>query len=206
MAKSRCGRVLDSDQRQALVAAMLEDMLAAATAAEAIGAVVVVTPDLDLARQARKRGALAVIQQGPPGLNPAFTAGMSAARQSRGDGPLLLLPGDLPLITPRDLNEVGRAIRSGHMVLARTAADGGTGAIGLAAGARLRPRFGPDSFWRHLEAIRIAGRLVSLIASGPLTLDIDRPEDLRNLAESGVGHSAALVRGLQARPSVRLDA
>ncbi|MDQ0466916.1 2-phospho-L-lactate guanylyltransferase [Caulobacter ginsengisoli] len=188
LAKSRCAGVLSRRDRQALVAAMLEDMLEAATA---VGAVTVITPTLELADLAAHHGARTLLEHQPFGLNAAFAAGR---RAQASDTPVLLLPGDLPLIGSEDLEQAVQAIHGGAVVLAPSRADDGTGAIGLPAGVELPLMFGPDSFRRHLAAARAADRPLHIIESGPLGLDIDRPEDLERLLQAGATRSAAVLR------------
>jgi 2-phospho-L-lactate guanylyltransferase len=196
-AKSRCAPALDAADRQALVAAMLEDMLRAAAGAMGLGPIIVVTPTLELADLARGRGAVTLVEEQPFGLNAAFTAGLRHAR-AEADVPVLLLPGDLPLVKPAELEMAGRAVASGALVLAASLADGGTGAIGLPSGAETPLMFGPNSFRRHLAAAQALGLPLQRIEGGALGLDIDRPEDLGHILLAPATHSAAVLRQTQA--------
>lgn len=195
-AKSRCAAALTSGERQALVAAMLEDMLAAAMAASGGFAVTVITPTPALAVLAEARRARVIFEPCALGLNTAFATATEAAWTR--DRPLLLLPGDLPLIGPADLEMAIGAARDGAVVLARSRADGGTGAIALPAGARIPFQFGPDSFRRHRAAARAMGHAPHVIASGPLGYDIDRPGDLHRVLLAPATHSAGVLRRVRA--------
>lgn len=195
-AKSRCAAALTSGERQALVAAMLEDMLAATMTARGVQAVTVITPTPDLAVQAEALGARVIFEPCASGLNTAFATAAGAA-WIRGR-PLLLLPGDLPLIGPADLEMVIGAAQAGSVVLARSAADGGTGAIALPAGTRIPFQFGPDSFRRHRASANAMGHDLHIIASGPLGHDIDRPGDLDRVLLAPATHSAAVLRRVRA--------
>ncbi|HYE45267.1 MAG TPA: 2-phospho-L-lactate guanylyltransferase [Caulobacter sp.] len=196
-AKSRCAPVLGPASRQALVAAMLEDMLKAAAATVGLGPVFVATPTAELAERAERRGALALVEEPPFGLNAAFAAGLRRARTET-DGPVLLLPGDLPLVGPAELEMAARAVSGGSLLLAPSLADGGTGAVGLPAGTQIPLMFGFDSFRRHLAAARALATPLQLIEGGALGLDIDRPEDLGQILLSPATHSAAVLRAAQA--------
>ena len=195
-AKSRCAAALTGGERQALVAAMLRDMLVAAMAARGVQAVTVITPTPDLAVLAEALGARVIFEPRANGLNTAFSTAAEAA-WTRGR-PLLLLPGDLPLIGSSDLEMAMEAARGGSVVLARSAADGGTGAIALPAGARIPFQFGPDSFRRHRAAAHAMGHTPRIIASGPLGYDIDRPGDLDRVLLAPATHSAAVLRRVRA--------
>lgn len=195
-AKSRCAAALTSGERQALVAAMLEDMLAAAMATHGVHAVTVITPTPELARLAEARGARVIFEPCALGLNTAFQSAVEAA-STRGR-PILLLPGDLPLVGPPDLESAIEAARDGSVALAPSRADGGTGAITLPPGVRIPFQFGPDSFRRHRAAAHATGHALHIIDSGPLGYDIDRPGDLDRVRLAPATHSAAVLRRIRA--------
>jgi 2-phospho-L-lactate guanylyltransferase len=195
-AKSRCAPALGANDRQALVAAMLEDMLQAAAGTAGLGPVIVVTPTRDLAEIAQRRGAIALVEAPPFGLNAAFAAGLRLARAET-DGPVLLLPGDLPLVKPAELEMAGRAVAGGALLLAASLFDDGTGAVGLPTGTEMPLTFGPDSFRRHLGAARALGLPLQLVEGGALGLDIDRPDDLGHLLLAPATRSAAVLRQAQ---------
>ena len=94
-AKSRLGAVLDAEERRDLVVGMLQRTVAAALAAPGVIEVIVVSPDPEALLVAQAAGARPLLQQSR-GLNPAFQEARSAAGGDR----LLLLPADLPTITP----------------------------------------------------------------------------------------------------------
>ena len=198
LAKSRCASVLSALDRQALVTAMLDDMLSAATAVADIVDITVVTPTPALADLAVSRGAFAIREAQPLGVNAAFARGGAAARARVSGGSLLILPGDLPLIRPRDLEGLIVATRSGAVALAPSRLDGGTGAIGLPAGVDLPFLFGPDSYRRHWMAVRSLGHTLQVIDPGPLGLDIDHPRDLAQIAYARHSRSAAVLRSILA--------
>jgi 2-phospho-L-lactate guanylyltransferase len=195
-AKSRCAAALTSGERRALVAAMLEDMLAAAMATHGVHAVTVITPTPALATLAKRRGARVLFELQAGGLNAAFDAAVETTGTA--GRTLLLLPGDLPLVRSGDLEPAIAAARQGAVVLAPSRADGGTGAIALPPGVRIPFQFGPDSFRRHGASTRAMGRAPHIIASGPLGYDIDRPEDLERVLLAPATHSAAVLRRIRA--------
>lgn len=181
-AKSRCADALDGPGRAALTAAMLEDMLNAIARCQAVTQTWVVTPTAELADLAVRRGARPIAQNGESGLNGAFAQAIAEVSERAPYDPVMLLPGDLPLLEPDDLAAAVLLVRTHAVVLAPTR-DGGTGLLGLRAGAPFEPAFGDDSFARH--AAQAAGRhlAVGVLAAGSLSRDIDRPEDFTDVVE-----------------------
>ena len=201
-AKSRCAEVLSGPDRAGLVAAMLEDMLAGVARCEAISQTWVVTPTLGLAELATRMGALTIRQSHPAGLNPAFRQAIAEVTEQAPYDPILLLPGDLPQLAPEDLAAAALLTRT-HAVVLASALDGGTGLMGLRAGAGLPPAFGPDSFRRHAAEAARRRLSVALIAADSLSRDIDRPADLADLLAAGSdGRTAAFLRG-RLQPRIR---
>ena len=201
-AKSRCAEALSGPERAELVAAMLEDMLAAVARCQAVSQAWVVTPTPALAELATRMGARAVRQSRPAGLNPAFRQAIAEVSEHAPYAPILLLPGDLPQLAPDDLAAAALLTQT-HAVVLASALDGGTGLLGLRAGAGLPPAFGPDSFRRHAAGAAQRGLSLALIAANSLSRDIDRPADLADLLAAGSdSRTAAFLRG-RLQPRIR---
>jgi 2-phospho-L-lactate guanylyltransferase len=188
-AKSRLGGQLDAEERQDLVADLLDRTLRAAGAVDAIEAVVVVSPDPAVLRAASAAGATPVGQSGS-GLNEGLR---TAGRWATADGAtaLLLMPGDLPAISPETIGaiveaaaasaEPGRAL----VALVSDRHGRGTNVLLVSPPDAIPFAFGPDSHAAHLAAARAAGAVVVEIGS-PLALDLDLPEDLILAEELGL--------------------
>lgn len=191
-AKSRCAKVLAPAVRERLVEAMLRDMLDVALKAPGVRAVHVVTPTASLARVAHERGARAILEEDPIDLNGAFELGRAriAAKSA-----LVLLPGDLPALDPRELANVIAAWRPGGIVLVAARGDGGTGALVLGADSAMPTCFGINSFTRHQAAAAAAGLPLKILEAPGLAFDVDRPSDLE-IAKGLSGRTAALLRSL----------
>src|ERR1051326_577657 len=102
-AKSRLAGVLDPDQRRRLAMAMLADVLRVCTAPAApFRGTVAVVDDAAAMRLAERHGALAVLDGGGD-MNRAAIIGVHAAERL-GATTVLVLPGDIPLVSPADLN------------------------------------------------------------------------------------------------------
>ena len=181
-AKSRLADVLDAPNRAALTAAMLEAMLWSLRAWSDAPRVCVVTPCAELAELGPRYGAHITLQHANDGLNAAFDQARAEIAAERGDSLIALLPGDLPLLAPGELQQLFDLAAAHDVALAPASSDGGTGAIVLRAGTDFPSLFGPNSFARHEAAAKARNLSRAALGLASLGLDIDRPPDLIALA------------------------
>jgi len=177
-AKSRLGGTLDAEERRDLVGGLLDRTLAAALATPTISETLVVSPDDEVLAIASASGAR-VIRQVSRGLNQGLEEARKVALRD-GAGALLVLPGDLPDISPAAIEEVLAALDASPPPLVAIVPDRhgrGTNALLLAPPDVIGFAFGGDSRAAHRHAAEaVCTRVVEL--GGPLTLDLDTPEDL----------------------------
>jgi 2-phospho-L-lactate guanylyltransferase len=188
-AKSRLAEVLDPHARSALALAMLRDVVDATGRAGLAGTIAV------LDRPAPIVGRVRVVADPEGGLDRAVEAGVLAA-VAAGAELVLVLPGDIPLVTARDLQELLRLARSAtHTVVVATDRHGtGTNALALRPPGVVAPSFGPGSAERHLAAAVAAGAVAQRVELAGISLDIDTPADLAELARrSPHGATAAAL-------------
>jgi 2-phospho-L-lactate guanylyltransferase len=177
-AKERLAPLLPPELRQALAAAMLEDVLSAIVAAPGIAGVVVVTVDERAQRLARHYRARVVEDGARDGHTGAVTA---AARLLAAEGctGMLTLPGDIPLVTADEIARVLAAHRPGpSFTIVPSHDEGGSNAILMSPPDAVPLRFGADSFFPHLRAAEAAGIRPTVLRLPGIGLDIDNPEDL----------------------------
>jgi 2-phospho-L-lactate guanylyltransferase len=177
-AKSRLGAVLDAEERHDLALRLAESTIRAAVETPEIDETLVVTPD-DAVRELALRAGARPIRQRSRGLNDGLREARDEA-MAAGAEAILVLPIDIPRVSPESLTSLVRqAMRAPAPVVALVPDRHGRGTNALV----LRPPdvidfcFGGDSREAHLAAARTAGAAVEVI-DGPLTLDIDTPEDL----------------------------
>jgi 2-phospho-L-lactate/phosphoenolpyruvate guanylyltransferase len=177
-AKSRLGGVLDAEERHDLAARMAERTIRAAVRTAGVAETFVITPDDEVRAIALDAGARPLRQRGQ-GLN----AGLREAREeavAAGADAVLVLPVDLPLVTPRAIAEVLGPLRRHEPPLVVIVADRhgrGTNALLVAPPDAIEFAFGGDSRHAHAAGARAAGaRVVEL--DGPLAIDLDTPDDL----------------------------
>lgn len=193
--KSRCAGALTGVERNALVSAMLLDMVDALTGSRIVDQVHVVTPTEALADAARSRGARIVLEEAARGMNVAFETARDRIRCDTPSAVLVVLPGDLPLIRSCEVEAAIARLEPDAVVLVPAESDGGTAAVILHADGPFTFQFGEDSFRRHRKAAETAGLKAILVRATSLGLDIDHPEDLDEvLRRTDSGRTATVLR------------
>lgn len=189
-AKSRLSPVLALEERQQLVLAMLQDVLATLRAVPELASVSVVTADARVAAAALRAGAV-VRAESAAGLNGALTNAAAEANRN-GASAVLLLFADLPLATPAEIRALLRHRQHADVVLG-AARDGGTNAMLVPVPLPMPLLFGAHSLQRHQHAARERGLCVATVQSAGLEHDIDQPEDVARLAGSGATTAAGCL-------------
>jgi 2-phospho-L-lactate guanylyltransferase len=193
-AKSRCADRLSGADRAELTARMLEDMLRALGQTRGVSRIWVVTPTQDLADLAARHGAAVLRQHEPANLNGGFRLALEVIDRDDAHASLLLLPGDLPLLKPREVEAAIGLLTTHEAVLARST-DGGTGALLFRAKARLAPDFGGASFERHFAQAAKAGYSTAVAQAPSLSRDLDGSEDFAHVLDQAPGsRTAAFLR------------
>jgi 2-phospho-L-lactate guanylyltransferase len=176
-AKSRLGAVLDAEERRDLAFGLAERTIRAAVLTPGIDETLVVTPDDEIRDLATRAGARP-LRQRSRGLNDGLREARDEAIAA-GATAVLVLPIDIPAVAPDLLAPLVDIAAAGDR-LVRIVPDRhgrGTNALLLAPPDVIDFCFGGDSRDAHVEAARAAEARVELL-DGPLTLDVDTPEDL----------------------------
>jgi 2-phospho-L-lactate guanylyltransferase len=199
-AKQRLEAALRPGPRRALAEAMFSDVLTALRRAGAVDDILVVTSDHGAQQIAGGRGAL-VVDDSEPGHNPAAQIGIQYALE-HGYERVLLVPGDCPVLDPRELDTlIARPAPPPSALIVPDRHGTGTNALLLTPPDSLVPAFGPGSRERHVANAEAAGTASEVIEVASLELDIDTPEDL-DVLQSTLGDlhgGAAHTRGMLAQ-------
>jgi 2-phospho-L-lactate guanylyltransferase len=185
--KSRLGHALDPEERADLILGMLRRELSVISDWGGSEAVHVVTPDATLVPIVRFDGARAILQT-DDGLNEGLALAQRRVVDA-GATAVLVLPGDLPLVSSealeriRDAADAAIAAGSGRPIVVLVPADarGGTNGLLLSPPDVIAPCFGPSSLERHMRAAAAADASVQVVVEPTLAFDLDTPEDLRRL-------------------------
>ena len=182
-AKQRLSGLLNSNERKLLFQAMVEDVLTAVEACTYIDNIVVVTNDQAVAELARGFGAEIRPEPEPPGLIEAVT---ETGKQLAAEGVecMLFLPGDVPLVTPEELEVVleGFGVSGKPEFMIVPASDlGGSNCVACSPPDCMSFGFGIDSFRKHLALARDRGIDPQVTKLPGIGLDIDTPSDISEL-------------------------
>jgi 2-phospho-L-lactate guanylyltransferase len=197
-AKQRLGLGLDEERRHELVAAMLRDVLAAVGAARMIERTIVVTGEPPAVEIATSAGAEVLPDPDDAGHSEAASLGVEAAL-SAGATRAVLLPGDCPLLDPRELDRALTGVPSRYVAVVPDRHGTGTNALILSPPDAIGPAFGEGSCERHVAAARAAGIPHAVERLESLALDLDTPADLIALTrvlEGGDGRAPNTARAL----------
>lgn len=195
-AKSSLKPALTSEQRREFALSMLKDVLGAVKRAQSVAGVLVVSPDDEVLNLARSRSAVPVPEP-DVGLNRALSIAINRAKKS-GAEDILILPADVPLLSPRDVEKIiGLASGERDVVIAPSKRKG-TNALLLRPPDVMNLCFGGESFPAHLEEARRAGIAAHIYRSERVETDIDEVSDLVKLEAQGLGtRSCDFLRALR---------
>ena len=181
--KSRLAGVLSPEERNDLNRRLLTHTLETLNAIPEIEQVLVISRDQAALSLAREHGARTVLENGAPELNVALARATIVVKNYATRG-LLIVPADLPLISPEDVNAMlDIAVDPPVVVLAPDHRRQGTNALLVCPVGLIEYDFGPGSFQRHCERALQAGARLEILELPSLALDMDMPEDLEMVIE-----------------------
>src|SRR5262245_1849771 len=161
---------------------MLTDVLTNVLCASTVDRVAVVTSDPTLLALARQRGAFAVDEEYPRGLNGAVTLGTEFCLR-QGATALLVLLADLPLVTAEDVDFLFRQTNGGPEVILVPCKEGdGTNAVLRIPPLVIPPCFGGPSLERYQVVARCEGIACRVIEVPRIAFDLDSVTDLEYFA------------------------
>ena len=180
--KGRLAALFDAEQRNSLVRAMLEDAVNALRGAEALDRVVICSRD-EAAREEARALDVGFLDQAEiaPGYNLAVAHAQRAFAEA---DTLLVVPADMPLLTPEAVDLLVGTAPAGEAVVVAPAHDGGTNGLLLRPPGVIRPAFGPSSAKAHAQAAADAGEAGVPFRAADIDVwawDVDTPADLEEL-------------------------
>lgn len=198
-AKTRLSGLLRPGERRALAQAMVEDVLTVLSGHSQVRRVTLVSDDPGADLLACKYGIEFLDERalGCRGLNPVIAASCEQLLTT-GDEPLIVLHGDIPLLSAEDITAVLQVQAETHgLVIGCDRRAVGSNLLAFDAGSMPTFSFGVDSCAMHGRSARESGIPVSVVRRKGIALDVDEPRDLARLLtelrKRQLGHTASLL-------------
>lgn len=189
LAKQRLRPVVGDAAREELARTMLAHVLRVVQESGVADEAGVVSNDPSVLALAARHGFSAIADKPVAGYNIAVRRASTWA-QARAAHSLLILPSDLPLLTPTDIHTLVALLPTPKgLVIAPDASETGTNALLLRPPSLILPRFGANSFHLHEQTARALGVEAIIYRSPTLAHDIDIPTDLQWLAPQHTPHA-----------------
>jgi 2-phospho-L-lactate guanylyltransferase len=182
-AKQRLTGFLAVEDRETLARILYRQTLAALCEAQGIDRVMVATSDAEVADHARSSGAL-VFEENQQVSHSVSADAASLRAMEMGASTVLLVPIDVPTVTPADFTRLAAASNAGlrpGLVIVPSSDGTGTNALVRTPPNCIESCFGPGSFRAHLDQARSKGLDVDVLRLPGLMFDIDTPEDVAEL-------------------------
>lgn len=190
LAKQRLSPLLAPQEREALARAMYDHVIDTLCAASGLDRIAVATSDEAVVRDARRRGLLVFEEREQ--LGHSRSADLAARRAADlGATTVLLVPIDLPLVTPSDIEALACAAPRPGLAIVPSSDGRGTNALAQTPPGVISCRFGPGSFEAHLDQARLLGLAAEVLRPPGLTFDLDTPEDAARLLALAPEHGVA---------------
>ena len=174
--KERLAPNLNPSNRSRLSAAMLTDVLQTLRKVRRIQSITVVSADKSVQRIAQLRDAHFLWEGRRRGLNKGLRLAIRDSLRRKASA-ALILPSDIPLVTPHEIRRLLNA-SEGYSVALTPSKDGGTNALFLRPPGVIAPAFGKNSFRRHLSTAYRNGLSVKVVRLSGIRADVDEPTDL----------------------------
>lgn len=175
-AKSRLSSLLTDGERKQFCLKMLEDVLSAVKSTKCAHETVVVSKD-PMVSQVAKNFEVTHLKEKKRGLNKTVSEAVDWCIEREATS-VLVLPADIPLVIPTDLDRIFALGEKTSMVISPSRNGKGTNAL-LFTPPNVCPTFyGPHSFQRYIKEASKLKISLCRYRSPRIALDIDTVEDL----------------------------
>jgi len=180
--KSRLSEILSEEERTQLNQQLFLHTIQVLKQVDGISDILVVSRDSDVLTEARELDVRTVTENGTPELNNALRRASLFSKAFSTEG-ILIVPADLPLLVPEDVNTFLHARKEQPMiVIAPDRRRKGTNMLLTNPADLLTFSFGQDSFQKHTALARSEGAEVVIVENERIALDLDIPEDYEILS------------------------
>jgi 2-phospho-L-lactate guanylyltransferase len=190
--KSRLSPILSSDERRRVAYLLLKGTLRVVRRAGMQARCYVVSSDSAATSAARAEGASFVDEVRSTGVNGAVRlAVIGLPRFER----FMVIPSDLPLLQPSDLQRAEELGWSVPLVISPSSSFSGTNLLLFSRRRAPALSFDNNSFWNHLASAASKRLRTAVFTSRGVLLDLDTPADVEELF--GLGINTRMVRFLR---------
>ena len=180
-AKKRLANYLGPSERKRLVLAMLADVLSALHRSKMFVEILVISPDESIEREAGRNN-FSFARQSGTGLNSAVHQAVRLAFEKEVFAVTTVLA-DLPLLEPRDIEELVQISRETPRVVLVPSSKGGTNILLRAPPDAIATSYGRWSYGKHLRSAQEKGVAAYSVSNPRISFDVDTIEDLRTLRQ-----------------------
>jgi len=181
--KSRLSSILSETERTTLNQSMLVNTLKTLKSISEIDTILVVSRDPAALAIAREWNARTVLEDGNPELNTALRRATLVAIAYHANE-ILVLPADLPLMKAENVKDfLHLCTHAPEIIIAPDRRKDGTNALYINPPDLIEYYYGPGSFQHHVNAAKTTGANIQIVENEEFGLDLDLPEDLRELTE-----------------------
>ena len=190
--KHRLKSALNPQERRDFFMEMFKDVLTTLLAVPELEQVAVATVCPIAGKIAKKYGTSVLFTEKDEGQTAAVTR-TADILESKRVAKMLMLPGDVPLVTVEEIQTVIATHENASstpdipaMTIVPARDEQGANCIVLSPPTAAPLRFGPNSYFPHLETARKLGVSLQTLKLPGIGLDIDTPEDLLELGRQSV--------------------
>ena len=180
-AKKRLANYLGPSERKRLVLAMLADVLSALHRSRIFVEILIISPDESIEGEAGRNNSSFARQSGT-GLNSAVHQAVRLAFEKEVFTVTTVLA-DLPLLEPRDIEELVQISRATPRVVLVPSSKGGTNILLRAPPDAIATSYGRWSYGKHLRSAQEKGVAAYSVSNPRISFDVDTIEDLRTLRQ-----------------------
>lgn len=180
------------EKRKLLVEALLSDVLRSITKSRVYDTVLVVSPDQHVANSARSNR-VAFQRQGSFGLNRGLDQAIETALRENAESVTTILA-DIPLVEPRDFQQILSIAKSVPRVVMTPSLKGGTNIMLTTPPGVVRPSYGRWSYSKHLRQAQLNQVDTYSISNSRVSFDIDTIGDLKELVRRDPEGSTSTAR------------
>jgi 2-phospho-L-lactate/phosphoenolpyruvate guanylyltransferase len=180
--KSRLASMLDVVKRVKLCELLLDDTLTTLHNAYAISEVIVVSNDRRAHGISDKHGARFLKEHEEGGVNKAVAIADSYCNKAGADA-TIVIPQDLPLLVPYDINMICESAKdyNKYMAICPSLRYDGSNALLRRPSMLIDTYYDNNSFDMHVKAAKEIGANLKIILSRRIMIDLDTVEDAENL-------------------------